>query len=115
MRVHIRIGFEFCTIRRCSLQELQNQMRYKARLEELGNEKQIGALPPIPFPQAFYKKEKPNSELETIFRVFSNEVMQILNHFRHKKFSSNLTHKQKTRFVPNQEARTIKVYPSMRK
>ena len=81
----------------CSLHELQDQLRRKAKLEELNNNEQhdLGALPPSPFPRAFFRQQDPNSEVDNKFRVFSDETLRILNHYRTKKFCSNLSAVQK--------------------
>ena len=79
----------------CSLHELQNQLRYRARLEGAGAERQNEGLPPTPFPRLFFKQEKPNEEIDYTFRLFSNEILHILGRYQWKKQVCNLTREQK--------------------
>ena len=67
----------------CSLHELQDQLRRKAKLEELNNNEQhdLGALPPTPIPRAFFRQQDPNSEMEissAFFRTRHSESLIII-------------------------------------
>ena len=81
----------------CSLHEVQDKLCYKAKLEKLNKheEREEGALPPIPFPRTCFRQQDPDSDEDKRFRVISDDTLRILNHFRAKKFCSNLSAVQK--------------------
>ena len=56
----------------CSLYELQDRLRYKARLDNgsLAAE-QARNVPNIPFPPTYYKQQEPHIESDANFRVFA--------------------------------------------
>ena len=82
------------------LSDKSDQLRYKAKQERLGLEQErgAGALPKPPFPRTFFKQQQPDNEIDSKFRLFSDELLHILNCYRRKKFSSNLSQQQKLGF-----------------
>ncbi|KAJ1369670.1 hypothetical protein KIN20_031183 [Parelaphostrongylus tenuis] len=70
----------------CSLHDLQDQLRKKARVEETNRiEQQVEALIP-PFPQPFYRQQDPNEEVDRKFRKFADETFRTLIHYSRKRY-----------------------------
>ena len=80
----------------CSLHELQDRLRGKARLETLNtNEREAGTLPLPPFPRPFFRQQDPNNEIDNKFRIFSEKTFKTLNQYLARSLRSNLTETRK--------------------